>query len=60
MTEQKTLAWQQVIDPCKQVCILDPNSGLCMGCSRTQEEIDNWFLMTPEQKIELVKKLNNR
>ena len=51
---------EQVIDPCIQICTIDPDSGLCIGCSRTPEEIDNWFLMTPEEKIELVKKLKNR
>jgi len=51
---------QQVIDPCIQICTIDSDSGLCMGCSRTAEEINNWFLMTPEEKIELVKKLKNR
>ena len=24
------------------ICTIDPDSGYCMGCSRTQEEIDKW------------------
>ena len=47
---------EQVIDPCIQICTIDPDSELCMGCSRTSEEINNWFLMTPEEQIELIKK----
>ena len=34
---------QQVIDPCIQICTIDPDSELCMGCSRTSEEINNWL-----------------
>ena len=51
---------EQVINPCIQICTIDTDSGLCMGCSRTEEEITNWFLMTPEERIELVKQLPKR
>lgn len=51
---------EEVIDPCIQICTIDPDSGLCMGCSRTEEEITNWFLMTTEERIELVKQLPKR
>ncbi|NDB57643.1 DUF1289 domain-containing protein [bacterium] len=51
---------EQVIDPCIQICTIDSDSGLCIGCSRTPKEINNWFLMTPEEKIELVKQLAKR
>jgi predicted Fe-S protein YdhL (DUF1289 family) len=51
---------EQVINPCIQICTIDPDSGLCMGCSRTEEEITNWFLMTREERIELVKQLPKR
>jgi len=51
---------EQVVDPCIQICIIDSDSGLCVGCSRTTEEINSWFRMTPEEKIELVKELKNR
>lgn len=51
---------EQVINPCIQICTIDPDSGLCVGCSRTAEEINSWFRMTPEEKIELVKQLAKR
>jgi uncharacterized protein len=28
--------------PCNQVCKLDPVTGLCIGCSRTLDEIEVW------------------
>ena len=33
-----------VESPCKNVCELDPNTGLCLGCKRTVDEIQNWNL----------------
>lgn len=51
---------EQVIDPCIQICSIDWESGLCVGCSRTAEEINNWHKMTPEEKIEIVKQLAKR
>jgi predicted Fe-S protein YdhL (DUF1289 family) len=51
---------EQVLDPCIQICTIDPDNELCMGCSRTSDEINNWFLMTPEEQIELIEKLKNR
>ena len=29
--------------PCKDICTKDPESGLCVGCGRTQEEIANAY-----------------
>ena len=29
--------------PCNDICTTDPESGLCVGCGRTQEEISNWL-----------------
>ncbi|MBB5049065.1 hypothetical protein HNR60_003839 [Rhodopseudomonas rhenobacensis] len=28
--------------PCVAVCIIDPDSNLCMGCGRTIVEITGW------------------
>ena len=28
--------------PCVNICTIDPESGLCVGCNRTLEEINNW------------------
>ena len=29
--------------PCINICTIDQDSGYCMGCSRTQDEIDKTF-----------------
>jgi len=28
--------------PCIAVCMIDPDSGLCLGCGRTLPEIARW------------------
>jgi uncharacterized protein len=32
------------------VCLLDEQSGLCVGCGRTGDEIASWASMTPGQR----------
>jgi len=46
--------------PCKNVCKLDPNTGLCLGCRRTIDEINNWNLKDDKEKIIITKKAQNR
>ncbi len=36
--------------PCKRVCVIHPDSRLCIGCLRTAEEIAAWPGMTPEER----------
>ena len=50
----------EVLTPCTQICTMDADSGLCMGCNRTEEEITTWMSLTPEQRIEIVKQLESR
>jgi uncharacterized protein len=54
------IPYLEVISPCVQICILNSDSGLCVGCNRTEEEIANWMSLTPEQRIEIVKQLESR
>jgi len=46
--------------PCIAVCKIDYESGYCLGCNRTIEEITNWNLKDDEQKIIITKKAQNR
>ncbi|WP_315759911.1 DUF1289 domain-containing protein [Sphingomonas sp. Y38-1Y] len=36
--------------PCILVCMLDVQSGLCLGCYRTGEEIAGWTGYSPERR----------
>ena len=46
--------------PCKDICIIDKDSWLCIGCGRTDKKIANWHGLTDEQKIIILEKLNKR
>ena len=46
--------------PCKNVCELDPNTGFCLGCKRSIDEINNWSLKDDKEKISIIKKAQNR
>jgi predicted Fe-S protein YdhL (DUF1289 family) len=45
--------------PCKNVCELDSNTGMCLGCNRTIEEIINWTQISEKEKIKIIKKSKN-
>ena len=32
----------EIDSPCIDICTIDPNSGECIGCGRTLDEINNW------------------
>ena len=46
--------------PCIDICQMDPESGLCVGCGRTIEEIANWSNYTNEKKKDILKQLKSR
>ena len=49
-----------VPSPCRNVCEMDLESGLCRGCGRTLQEIAEWLEMTPEQKIATLERVAQR
>ena len=49
-----------VPSPCKNVCQMDRESGLCVGCQRTLREIADWLEMTPEQKLAVLERVAQR
>jgi predicted Fe-S protein YdhL (DUF1289 family) len=36
--------------PCNNICTIDSESGLCVGCGRTPSEITNWIHYSDNQK----------
>ena len=46
--------------PCKDICTQDLESGLCVGCGRTPEEIERWESYNDKQKKEVLIQLQNR
>lgn len=36
--------------PCRKVCVIHPETGLCIGCLRTRQEIAAWPSMSPDER----------
>jgi predicted Fe-S protein YdhL (DUF1289 family) len=49
-----------VPSPCVNVCQMDPDSGLCLGCRRTLREIADWLEMTPQEKLAVLERVAQR
>lgn len=46
--------------PCIKTCVLDPLSGLCIGCGRTSEEIAAWPLLSEAARRAVMEGLEAR
>jgi len=42
------------------VCVLDTETGFCLGCYRTIDEIGGWMMMTPERKQQVMDDIAER
>ncbi len=49
-----------ITTPCVKVCIVDGESGLCLGCYRKLEEIAGWIRLTPDQRETILSELPGR
>ncbi|MCB1378541.1 MAG: DUF1289 domain-containing protein [Alphaproteobacteria bacterium] len=46
--------------PCVKICVVDPETGFCIGCGRTRGEIGNWIGMSPAQRHDVMEVLPER
>jgi predicted Fe-S protein YdhL (DUF1289 family) len=49
-----------VESPCVNICLLDTETGLCIGCFRTIEEIANWAAMSADERRSIMAQLPAR
>jgi len=49
-----------IATPCVQVCIVDGESGLCLGCFRTLGEVAGWSRIAPEERDRIMTELPGR
>ena len=51
---------QQIETPCVKVCVVDPETQLCIGCGRTRMEIARWLGMSADERHKIVLDLPER
>ena len=49
-----------VDSPCINVCTYDEEEKFCIGCYRPKQELQDWLIMTREQKLKTLKKIEER
>ena len=49
-----------IATPCIQVCMVDGQSGLCLGCFRTLPEIAGWSRFSDAERAQLMAVLPDR
>ena len=49
-----------IATPCINVCVVDGESGLCLGCYRTLGEVASWASLTDTERAELMAALPER
>ena len=46
--------------PCIKICVVDPETGFCIGCGRTRNEIAGWLGMVPGERRTVMNALSER
>jgi predicted Fe-S protein YdhL (DUF1289 family) len=55
-----TAAPTPIVTPCIKVCVVDGESGLCMGCFRTLAEVASWSRLDDGQRETIMSELAQR
>ncbi len=46
--------------PCVKICVVDPQSGHCLGCRRTLAEIAAWTSLSDGERARIMAELPGR
>ncbi|MGH7025035.1 MAG: DUF1289 domain-containing protein [Caulobacteraceae bacterium] len=49
-----------ILTPCAQVCVVDGESGLCLGCYRTLSEVARWSALSEHERAAIMATLPSR
>lgn len=49
-----------IATPCVKVCVVDGESGLCLGCQRTLKEVASWTRLTDVERAAIMAALPSR
>ena len=53
-------ATHEIETPCIKVCVIDPETGFCVGCGRTRGEIGGWLAMNSAERQNIMAALPER
>ncbi len=48
------------VSPCVKICVMHPESGLCIGCYRTNAEIAAWARTGHAERLAIMAELPGR
>ena len=48
-----------VKSPCIGKCTYDITIQKCNDCNRTKEEISTWYIMTDDEKLNVIERISN-
>jgi len=51
---------QPIVTPCVRLCVVDGESGLCLGCQRTLGEVAAWSGLTDDERAAIMAELPER
>ena len=58
--EQQKTTRMNLPSPCISICQIHPETGNCLGCYRSRQEIAKWSAMSLVEQAELLKVLKQR
>lgn len=50
----------RIVSPCVNICVMDQQAGLCLGCHRSIEEIIGWAGLGDDQRLAIMQDLPAR
>jgi uncharacterized protein len=53
-------SFHDIETPCIKICVVEPETGFCIGCGRTRDEIAGWIGMTAHDRHSVMVMLPER
>lgn len=50
----------EIESPCINICVINEETGLCLGCHRTRHEIAGWSRLSPAARRTVMEELPTR
>jgi predicted Fe-S protein YdhL (DUF1289 family) len=54
------LVSHEIETPCVRICVVDPDTGFCVGCGRTRDEIAGWLGFSQADRRSIMAGLGER